>query len=224
MIQLLQQKGTAMKLIIGGIERTFIPLKVFRQQAGLPESFGVGYFEPKDFGGLAAIDHAGTDLNMLRQTILDAFPASLTLAELIPFFDRLQVLFDNLLRSINARVGLKPQEIEFAVAGFGDVNQMLTYALIRSRRANLSLPDFEMLYQEWLSDSVRVSARVHDYPHQGQQWQIQIINHVYGRVGLIVNTGANVHYVHDTRLACPAEGYMMMMLAEIGTRVMERLV
>src|SRR5688572_4986781 len=159
-----------MKFVIDGIERAFIPVKVFRKQHELPETFGVHQFEPKDFTGLAALDNAGAELNLLRQTLLDTLPEYLTPVELLPFFDLLQQRFDELLNSINEKVGLKPEEIEFAVAGFGDVNRMLTYALIRAQKAGSPQPNFSALYQDWLSNSVRISSSVHEYVHRGQHW------------------------------------------------------
>jgi hypothetical protein len=211
------------KFVIDGIECAFIPVKLFRQQYNLPESFGVHQFEPKDFNGLAALDNAGAELNLLRQAMLEALPEHLAPVALLPFFDRLQQRFDELLNSINGKVGLKPEEIEFAVAGFGDVNQMLTYALIRAQKANLPLPDFGTLYHDWLSNSVRISSSVHEYEHRGQRWHVQVVHHVYGRVGLKIDTGTDKHFVQDSWLACPAEGYMLTLLEEIAARVIERL-
>lgn len=219
-----QHKGSrTVELLVAGIPQTFIPIKIFRQSYQLSESFGVHYFEPKDYIGLAAMENAGPEMNTLRRVILAAIPEKLTVHDLLPLFDDLQRLFDETLASINGQVGLKPEEMAFAVAGFGDVNQALTYALIRARRAQTPLPSFQTIYETWLNHSVRISSTVHDYQHRGQTWHVQVVNHVYGRVGLRVDTGAEIYYVHDSHLACPAEGFMATLLAEIAARVMERL-
>jgi hypothetical protein len=163
-----------MRLVIEGQSRELIALKVFREAHHLPDTFSVALFEPKDFTGLAAIDKAGNELNQLRQGILDSVPQSLTIANALTQADTLQAVFRNGLYGINTVVGLKTVEVEYAVAGFGDVLRNWLYALIRARSTNSS-PDFFQIYAEWLNASMRLSQQIHAYPHQDQTWQINII-------------------------------------------------
>lgn len=212
-----------MKFTIEGKERSFIPLKQFRETHHLPESFGVPYFEPKDFTGLAAIDRAGQELNHLKKTILNTIPVQLNYHSLMPFYDHLQRRFEELMYQINHAVGLKPEEVEFAVSGFGDMNQIFAYALIHAYHTHQAAPDFKTLYQGWVSDSIRVNTENHAYSHEGQLWQIRVISHIYGRIGLQVQTASGTDYVQDTRLACPAEGYMLNLLEEVSQKVIQAL-
>lgn len=213
-----------MRLQINGILREFIPIKQFRQQHGLPDDFGVAWFEPKDFSGLAAIDQAGTALNHLRQQVLAAVPNSIKLAQLPVTLDHLQQQFRTELNAINDQVGLKDVEIEYAVAGFADVNQALLYELLRHQRASAARPDFATVYHTWLNHSVRVASTSHTIVHNQSHWSIQIVNHAYGRVGLMAHVdGKTTHYVHDSIYACPAEGFMFTLLAELANKIMANL-
>lgn len=200
-----------------------IPIKSFREAHMLPTDFGVATFEPKDYTGLGSVDTAGQELNQLRQLILDSVPATLTITDLMSFFDALSETFRTGLYNINTSVGLREAEVEFAVAGFTDVNQALMYALVRSQAANQPPPDFDAIYAEWLQSTVRLSQHPHAYAHEDETWQAQMINHAYGRIGLKITTPDAVHYVHDTTYACPAEGYMRQLLNSLALVVIENL-
>jgi hypothetical protein len=206
-----------MRLIIENAERQLIPIKDFRQAHALPESFSVAHFEPKDFAGLAAIDKAGQEMNSLRQGLLDMLPASLNKMALLSVSDGQREAFRAGLYSINEKIGLKPEEVEFAVSGFGDVLQNWAYALIRGNA------DFRAIYTQWLNDSVRVSQNVHEYAQQGQIWRVNILNHAYGRMGLKVQIGDAVYYLTDSIYSCPAEGYMLGLLGDICEAMNARL-
>ena len=205
-----------MQLVIAGQRRDFIPIKDFRAEHGLPPEFGVAWFESKDYTGLGRIDRAGTELNTVRQAVLDAIPAHLPLQAWMAFVPELTRLFERKLYEINPQVGLKDVEVEFAVAGFADVCQALVYAGPRGG----STPDFRQLYADWLNSSARVFGEVYAYEHRGQRWQVRIATHAYGRAGLIVDTGEVTHYVHDPALGCPAEGFMASLLHEVASRLL----
>lgn len=208
-----------MKLQIEDEMREFIPLKEFRERHNLPEDFRLSLFEPKEYEGLGSIEQAGAELNTVRQAVLDSVPEHITPQELMDFFYKLQAIFRNLLYGINESVGLQEVEIEFAVAGFGDVTQHLNYAIMRGVVAKGEMPPFMQLYGEWLNSTIRVSFNTYNYTHNGQTWQIRTVNHVYGRVGMIVDTGEGVHYVVDSSLACPAEGFMAQLLSDVAAKV-----
>lgn len=207
-----------MELLVDGARQTFVPLKTFQEQYGLPESFGIRLFEGKDYTGLATIDRAGPHLHDLREALLAAIPETITLPDLMPLLDSLREQFRAALYGINEDVGLKPVEIEFAVAGFGDVNQALFYMLMQGR--GQTAPDFMPIYYGWLDQTVRLSQTVHPYVYQGQTWQVQVVNHAYGRAGLRINTGDQVQYVLDSAYTCPAQGYMTGLMHDLAMRIM----
>lgn len=212
-------KEPAMQLIIEGQPQTLIPIRIFREQRALPDDFGVQMFEPKDFSGLAAIDRAGTEMKQLRAALLDAVPARLLTPEMLPFVDGLVMTFRAGLAGINDRIGLRIQEIEFAVAGFSDVLHNWAYALIRANASHTTLPTFQQVYMEWIHSSVRVSQRIFPYAAPDGNWQIQVLNHAYGRIGLRVAEQTVVQYVYDGVYTCPAEGFMITLLAELAERI-----
>lgn len=211
-----------MKLLIDGEVQEFVPIKDFSQAHEVGEDFRVSLFEPKDFHGLAAIDKAGTEMNELRQSLLGAVPDELQMMNLLSFTDRMQATFRAGLYAINEVIQLKPEEVEFAVAGFGDVLRNWSYALIRGQ-ASQEMPPFSAVYYQWLSDTARLSQEVHIYEQNGAKWQVQVVNHAYGRAGLKVDTGEKVYYVADNIYVCPAEGYMAVLLADLGALIRERL-
>jgi hypothetical protein len=211
-----------MKLVFEGEECLFISIKDFAQEQELPENFRVSYFEPKDFQGLAAIDKAGSEMKELRQSLLDAVPDALSIAELLTFSDKIQAIFRAGLYAINEIIHLKPEEVEFAVAGFADVLRNWAYALIRGQSSG-EVPSFTAIYYQWLSDTARISQNSHDYEHDGAVWQVQMVNHAYGRVGLRVDTGDKIYYLADSIYACPAEGYMTVLMADLGALIQGRV-
>mgnify|MGYP006921591608 CR=1 FL=1 len=185
-----------------------IPIRQFRDDHKLPASFGVNYFEPKDHTGLADIRHAAPQMNALRQTVLDAVPDELTLESV----QMLAAAFRKALQTHNDHIGLKDVEIDYAVAGFGDVLEAFVYANIRAGAEKTPPPSFEAVYQHWLAESQRIAAREFTYG----AWIVQIINNAYGRMGLFIRfeDGTSAE-VTDNTLACPAESFTFRLLQEV---------
>lgn len=216
-----------MNLTIEGQQRELTDIRTFRALHGLPADFGVAYFEPKDYTGLGSIEGAGAVLNQVRDAVLDYLDdaglpdrgAAAHVSSLMVFLPRLAGFFRDRLRDINDQVRLRDVEIDYAVSGFDDVNHRLLYALAQAQITRTPPPTFEAVYQSWLDDSCRVSSTVHKYPHRGMVWHIQIINHAYGRVGLVVQRGDHTEYISDAALACPAEGFMYKLLAAVAEQI-----
>jgi hypothetical protein len=206
-----------MELKLEGQNRTLISIQAFRRRWGLPASFGVAYFEPKDWEGLGSIEGAGAPLAMIKQRIIEAIEPELTLPGLIAEVDRLTTLFQHELARVNDRIGLRQVELDFAVSGFRDILQAAAYELTQLfythrrdlKRACAEL-DFLAVYQDWLNDWARVSGTKYRYEHAGVQFGVWVIYDAYGRVGLKVEvSGAEaVYYIQDPSLGCPAANYM----------------
>ncbi len=194
-----------MQLLIDGERRDFIPLKTFRAAHDLPDSFGVAFFEPKDYTGLGSIEQKGEALNDLRQQVLDSIPAHLSPQQWLNFLPTLQKTFRRHL--MLAGTGLRESEIEFAVAGLANVCQAMIYARLRAES-----PAFDEIYDDWLQNTVRLSQTRYPYG----SWQVQIVAYAFGRVGMIIHAENNTYYVLDNRLACPAESFMRDLLREIA--------
>jgi hypothetical protein len=201
-----------------------VTIKAFRTQFGLSDNFGVAHFAPKDFSGLAKIDESGTSLNQLREALLDAIPPSISINQLMPFLDALREQFRTGLIGINASIGLTMSQLEFAVAGFGDVCQAWGYALIHAKMSKQTTPLFHAVYRTWVTDSERVAHDDATYDHNGTTWHIRFIHNVYGRVGLQVITPNATYRVVDGQYACPAEGYMANLLADIAEKLKNGLI
>jgi hypothetical protein len=199
--------------------RDWIDIRRFRADHNLPETFGVSLFEPKDTAVLGRIDGAGSEMNRLRADLIAAVPPQLAPADLLDAVDALADRFRAGLEAINPVIGLREPEIDFAVYGLGDVLRAWAYALIRAAAQKSPPPDFGAVYDGWLIDSIRVSTREHAYPHGGRVWTIRVLNTAYGRAGLRVETPETTHAVRETSLACPAEGYMAALLAEIAAGI-----
>lgn len=199
-----------------------VPIQQFREAHNLPAEFSVSYFEPKLFEGLAAIDSAGADMNQLRQRVLKTIPQAIQLLQIQTLLDTLQATFRRELEAINDTVELKPSELDFAVAGFGDANQAFFYDLMR-HHSNPRAVDYKVIYWQWLAGSTRLSMTVHNYHHADQTWQVQILNNVYGRIGLQVTQGDSITYVSDSIYACPADGYMKTLLFDVMQAILNNL-
>lgn len=210
-----------MQLRIYGDLQTFVSLDTFQQEHGLPDDFGVAHFQPKDWQGLGKIDHAQADMNRLRQYVLDAIPTQVAVTDWLAHLPMLAAAFESALHEANAHVGLKEQEIAFAVAGFGDVCSAYAFELVRAKMTASAPPDFSRLYAEWLYGTVGVGGTIYDYVHHGQTWRVRVITHAYGRVGLMIETPSAVYYVADKGLACPAESFMQSMLQAVAQHMMD---
>jgi hypothetical protein len=162
-------------------------------------------------------------MNTLRNAVLEAIPLNIPLPTLVSVASHLATIFRAQLYAINHAIGLRPAEVEFAYAGVADVTQAYAYALLHAHLAKSTTPAFHHVYRDWLQSSARVAQTVHIYQHGTTVWQVQIVNHAYGRAGMMVSNGSETCYVADATLACPAEGFMATLLSEICAALAERL-
>ncbi|MCA9903517.1 MAG: hypothetical protein KC547_06650 [Anaerolineae bacterium] len=212
-------------LTINGTLHELTPVKAFRAQYDLPPTFGTAYFAPKDYAGLGSIDGAaaGAALGQLRAALLSRIPAKIVAAELPSVVTRLTDHFREQMEHINTIIGLRAQEVEFAVSGFADAAHKYAFSLLRARLTGEQVPDFKLVYDEWLMSGVRVLETPFAYDDDSHHWHVRVISHVYGRMGLIVQAGEATHYVYDPALACPAEGFMAGLLGEVCAHLVTAL-
>jgi hypothetical protein len=220
-----------MQLLIEGQLQTFIPVQQFRQQWHLPVEFGVDFFEPKNWDGLGSIKGSGEAMARIKDNVLADIPEAIPLTGLLSLADILSASFRYQLELANDHIGLRLHDVGFAVAGFEDVLRDATYQLLRLNhtyqgdvsqiRQNF---DFLSVYQTWVGASVRVSSGLHTYQHAGDIFAVQIVNHIYGRVGLCVRVDSNIYFVEDKSLACPGENFMESLCGEVMQTICNRLV
>lgn len=204
---------------IDGTPRKFVPIRFFREKYGLLDDFGVSLFAPKSFTGLGSIERAGKGLQAVRAKVLSVVPSQMPANGWGALTLTLQIIFRDALYAINSQVGLKRSEIEYAVAGFGDVCQLYVNAQLSAQMTGATPPSFQAVYMNWLDNSIQVSRDIRLYPYQESIWRIQLVKNPYGRVGLIVNTATGIEYVYDAELRCPAAGFMVSLLSEVITRL-----
>ena len=212
-----------MKLRIQDVDHQFIPIRDFRETHDLPDTFSIAQFEPKSYEGLGSLDKAGVAMNELREHVLQLIPAKIAFPELLRFIDHIQLQFQTDLFNINDTISLKDVEVEFAVAGFGDVLRAIMYAMIPAKASQAYMPSFDSMYNGWINDSVRVSQQIHAYQHKEAIWTIQVVNHVYGRAGLQITIDDEVFYVEDGMYLCPAEGFMYSLLKDVSVKIWSAL-
>lgn len=208
-----------MRLKIDQDIQQFIDIRVFRNQHNLPENFGVSQFERKSYEGLGTIQGSGEALRQMRQIFVAALPAYTTPVEWLLAQSDIQGSFLTSLLSINDQVGLREPEIDFAVAGFVNVYSQWVYTLIHAASSGKPPKAFQQVYQDWLFETIRVANQCYVYNHQDKTWEVQLISHVYGRVGLKIQQGDDVVYVYDHSLACPAEHFMEGLLADTAAHI-----
>jgi hypothetical protein len=200
--------------MIDGQLRGFVPVGGFRSQFSLPADFGISLFMPKNYTGLGRIDHAGNELQMVYENLLASIPTSPPDSWMGLTID-LQGIFHRQLCTINAKVGLKRSEIEYAVIGFGQVCQSFVHQLIVSRMKNQPIPTFTDVYIQWLNQSIRCIQPHFFYQHWEQLWKIYVVAHAFGRIGMIIHMDNENHYVWDAALSCRAEGFMYTVLRDV---------
>lgn len=208
-----------MRLIVDGQARDFILVQEYRWAYDLPTEFGVAYFAPKEYSGLGSVDEAGHDLHAVRDVLLAAVPPTQPPEGWMAFIFTLQRLFAAQLNAINARIGLRPSEIDYAVTGLGDVLRAYLFAYGQARMRLKSPPHFDEAYQRWYEQNLDVSARQVAYQHGSDTWGIQLIASAYGRIGLVVTTPDTAHYVYDSALSCPVAGYMAGLLRDLAASI-----
>lgn len=196
----------------------FIPIREFRIRHLLPPEFGTSAFLPKDYAGLGRIDQAGAELQMVHASVVASVPDSLP-ASWMGLTLELQEVFHTQLCMINHKVGLKRSEIEYAVLGFGEVCQSFVHGLMNAWMYRQPIPTFEEVYSDWLNRNTQLSQQVFEYVSQGQRWEIRLIKHAYGVMGLTIETGETTYYVSDSDRQCPAEGFMFNLLKEVTTKI-----
>lgn len=209
-----------MDLSIRGQQQRFQSVKNFRASYNLPDDFGIETFQPKDYSDLGSIDHAHSDLAAVHKTILAAVPAQRPSEGWLAWSITLQLLFQKQLREINPHIGLKNSEITYAVAGFGDICQVMIHEISKASMMGRDLPLFTQMYSRWLNSTVEVSDRHHTYPYQDEVWNIYIIRHRFGRIGLMIEMAAGTQYVYDGHLICPAEGFMYSLMRDIANALL----
>ena len=210
-----------MEFKIDGVTQQFATLKAYREMMNLPFEFHINLFEGKTYEGLGSIESATAELASLRINILERLPHYPTPQEWLNHQPPLQIIFCEELLAINDRVGLREPEVDFAMAGFGDVCQQWIYALIYTQATKNLTPPFMAVYQDWLMNSLRVAQTRHSYVHHGEPWTIQVISHAYGRIGLQIHRSTAIDYVLDMRLACPAENFMDALLAAVADHIQQ---
>jgi hypothetical protein len=211
-----------MRLLINNEDCLFTPLEVFRREHQLPDEFDINFFVRKDYTNLGRLEKAtaGAALNQLRSAVMAAVPATPPANGWQTVVPALKLVFEATLHEINDQIGLRLAEIEFASAKFADFLEQFAYAHLRYRLTGQEKPDFYSSYGAWINDSVELLFADYVYTHAGANWRIQLVSHVYGRIGFIVDSGDAIHYVYDPRLACPAEGFMTNLLRDITTRIL----
>lgn len=207
-----------MKLEINGELCHLLPIREFRIRNLLSPEFGINAFLPKDYTGLGRIDEAKAELQLVHAAVVAAVPKQLP-PSWMGLTLELQAVFQVHLTVYNYRIGLKRSEIEYAVLGFGEVVQSFVMGLINGWMYRQPIPTFEDIYSDWLNRTTQLSQRVFDYPHQGINWEVRLIKHAYGVMGLAVDTGENTFYVHDAERKCPAEGFMFNLLKEVTGKI-----
>jgi hypothetical protein len=211
-----------MELTIDDQLRKLIPLSTFQKTWHLPADFGVAQFEPKDWAGLGSMSGSGPALNQIKQALIQSIPTTISPPQLMMHVDALGHRFRVALEAANEQIGLRPVEVDFAVAGLEDIMRDVTYRLIQWQHrppaaADSSGPiDFGAIYQHWLDNGTRVAVESKIYDHEGQTFHVNIIYNPYGRVGLKVKLDEQVYYVADPALACPAAAFMETLAEEVS--------
>lgn len=212
---------TMTHFFIYGKARALTPIADFRAAHGLPQAFGVMLFEPSDTVPSALLPGAHAALDGVTQGVLGLLALPPKDNTLNTWLKTARVLADFLqfrLKQVNHTVGLPDADIDFTVGVFREVCESAVWAMFRADAGDM--PTAELIYGEWLRDSVRVSPTVHVYDYAGERWGVQVISTVYGRVGLVARLPGGVEVVSDPAYAHPAQAFIEALLDSVLTKIL----
>lgn len=208
-----------MRLLIDGRLHFFVPLREYQAAHGLPPAFSMQRFSPKSYEGMGSIEGAAPALAEMRAVVLAAVPPGLPVMGWLDAIPGWLHVFAEQFEAHNAVIGLRQVEIDFAVSGFSDMLQAYAYAAMRAHLTGAPPPPFDEVYNDWLSRTVRVAPERQPFTHADEGWQVQLVFHAFGRVGLRVERPGGVDYVADSQYACPAEAYTRGLLEAVVERL-----
>jgi hypothetical protein len=210
--------GYKTAFIIRGQVRQFIAIEEFRESYQLGDDFAVELFQPKSYQGLGSIEGAGAALATFYETIIAAIPSHTPKSGWMAFLMELQILFRHQLYTINAHIGLKASEIDYAVLNFGAICQEFISSLINKRMRGKVDACFDEVYETWLNKTIEISIP-YFYLYYDELWHIELVKYAYGRIGLIIKTPTDTYYVYDSSLACPAERFMERLSRTVAEKI-----
>lgn len=208
-----------MLLIIDGQPRLFVPIRQFRRLNRLPDEFGIPLFRWKEQVAISGFAHMQDKLHEIRVAVLRTLFQGKGNLSWLSFALKLELVLRKRLLELTSDSELSRLEAEFTAACFGDLCATYVYSCLRARAGERSIPYFQSVYLDWLSETVRISQLVHCYVHDGALWRIQVVTHAFGRVGLIVDTAEDIHYVEDNEEASPAARFLVSLLVEVAAQM-----
>jgi hypothetical protein len=205
-----------MILTIDGQPHAFTPIQQFRDEYGLSAAFGVGRFLQDSRVKRGSMDSAGPSLGALREHVLRAVPAAPPETGWMTSVMLLQHEFQRQLVLANSAIGLQRSEIEFAVMGFAEVSQAFVSQALRAVSEGRPVPDFQMVYQDWLNTTCIVSHPFTYTRGSDTAWLVRVVHNAYGACGLVVQMPHDTRCLSDFSQFCPAESFMRALLRDVG--------
>lgn len=208
-----------MLLIIDGQPRAFVPIRQFRKLNRLPEEFGLPLFSWKEQTGSLDLHQVHEHLSRVRAPVLRTLAKGKGSLDWLSFGLKLELVFRERLRALSAATGLSIMDVEYISACFGDLCDTYIYCCLRARSKDRSIPYFQSVYLDWVSDTVHISQLVHCYVHDGEIWRVQVVTNAFGHVGLIVDTTEDTHYVEDNTETRPISRFIVSLLLEVASQI-----
>jgi hypothetical protein len=192
------------------------PLAAFCQTHGLPDGFGVMFFEPEGALGYHPVWQKTALLQEVAQVLHTAVPRHIPLAQLTELPSTLAYIFQNELVTRGADMALLRDDVEQVATDLQNILEPAAYKLVelfyQHGEVNTAVvPYFDMtaIYQELFDSTIFLGTRTHGYPHNRQTWLIHLIHSLaYGPIGLQVETESETYYLEDRTLAFPALDFL----------------
>ena len=221
-----------MKLTLAGELRTLEGLEAFAAEYGLPPEFGTPLFTAEPANHSPIWQTQTDELAQIQLRLPTLLPRAITLANLNTIPQTMGLLLHGELLAVAAGTDLTRDEVEFTADDCRNTLEAVAYKLIQLSYTHghdkaAVRRDFNMadIYQEVLDSSVLVNERADEYVHKGELWAVQLIQSVYGPIGLAVTTAAGqTRYVADDQLAFPGIQFVAMLALAIGGKMAEGFV
>ncbi len=198
---------------LDGVWQPLGSLAAFRAAQGLPEDFGMAFFEPE---GLVyhGVWREVAVLERVRERLSTAVPHRLTLAQLPQMPQTLAQLFQNELIIQGSDFALMLDDVQQVATDLQNFLEPAAYKLVElyyqqghAPTAVGKLFDMGAIYQAVLDSTVQLDTAV-SYQHHHESWDIHLIYTIYGPIGLQIQTPTTRYYLQDRTRAFPALDFL----------------
>ena len=221
------------QLTIADQLHTLTPLAEFTAEYHLPPTFGTPLLAIEAPTNHSRIWHTRTaELSHIQHRLPQLVPSPIHLGNATTIPQTMAVLLHGELLALAVDTDLTVDEIDFVVDECRNVWEAVAYKLVQlsyllqhdgaAVRQQFALAP---IYQETLDSTVLLNEQTAEYTHEGQVWAVQLIQSVYGPLGLAITLpNGQTRYVADAQLTFPGLPFMAHVGQAVGQKMADMFV